>query len=143
MTVLAENVYENDDHYDYKIGIDVSYHNGAINWQKVKESGVDFVIIRAAYRGYGKEGKLNRDKCFEEYITGAHSAGLHVGVYIFSQAISEEEAKEEAEFILRIIKDHEIELPVVYDPESILDAVARTDDVMGISLREIRNYFAA
>ncbi len=124
-------LYENDQRYDYELGIDVSYHNGSINWQKVKNSGIDFVIIRAAYRGYGKEGNLNKDKYFDEYIKGAQAAGLDVGVYLFSQAISEEEALEEAEFVIDIIKDYELELPVVYDPESILDAVARTDGVTG------------
>lgn len=123
--------YSGDSRYESRLGIDVSYHNGSIDWNKVKADGYDFVIIRAAYRGYGKSGSLNKDKKFDDYIKGAHDAGLEVGVYIFSQAINEDEALEEAQFVLNCIEGYDLELPVVYDPESILDDVARTDDVSG------------
>lgn len=73
-------------------GIDVSYYNGNVNWEEVKAAGIDFVIIRCGYRGYGAEGNIAQDVKFESNIQGALAAGLNVGVYMFSQAITEEEA---------------------------------------------------
>ena len=120
-----------DEGYDCKLGIDVSHHQGNIDWESVKAQGYDFAILRIGYRGYGKEGTLNRDQTFEENYENARAAGLSVGVYFFAQAVSEEEAAEEAEFVLGILNGRDLELPVVYDPESILDDEARTDDVSG------------
>ncbi|WP_242839210.1 glycoside hydrolase family 25 protein [Pseudobutyrivibrio sp. MD2005] len=116
---------------DYMLGVDVSHHQGDIDWNKVKEAGFDFAILRIGYRGYGQTGSLNADKMFETYYTQAREAGLQVGVYFFAQAINEDEAKEEAEFVLNILDGRELDLPVVYDPESILDDEARTDNVTG------------
>ena len=116
---------------DYILGVDVSHHQGNIDWEKVKAAGCDFVILRIGYRGYGTTGSLNADKMFETYYTGAKDAGLMIGAYFFAQAINEEEAKEEAQFVLDILNGLQLDLPVVYDPESILDDVARTDDVTG------------
>lgn len=115
--------------FDNRLGVDVSYHNGMIDWEKVKGQGVDFAIIRLGYRGYGEAGTLYLDKQFESNIRNAQNAGLDVGVYFFAQAVNEKEAEEEADFVLKHLGDYEIQLPVVYDPESILDAEARTDDV--------------
>ncbi|MCR5201469.1 MAG: glycoside hydrolase family 25 protein [Lachnospiraceae bacterium] len=120
-----------DDKYKSRLGIDVSHHQGNINWTKVKNAGYKFAFIRIGYRGYGKDGTVNIDSMFEKNIKGAHEAGLDVGVYFFSQAINEKEAKEEAEFIIKIIKNYEIELPVVFDPEEITTDEARTDNVTG------------
>lgn len=114
----------------YRLGIDVSSHDKDVDWMKVKESGVEFVILRCGYRGY-QSGKLNLDKKFHENIKGALEQGLKVGVYIFSQAINEEEALEEAEFVLEQVKDYKIELPLVFDPENIPWEEARTDEVKG------------
>lgn len=97
-------------------GIDVSYYQGNIDWKKVKADGIDFAIIRVGYRGSG-EGKLNEDSCFKQNIEGALDAGVKVGVYIFSQAITKKEAREEANYILDRIKDYDITLPVVLDYE--------------------------
>lgn len=120
-----------DDSYTSRLGIDVSRHQGKINWEKVKAQGVEFAFIRIGYRGYGKEGSVNLDQRFYENIKGAQAVGIDVGVYFFAQAINEEEALEEAKFVLDSLKGYELQLPVVYDPESILDAVARTDDISG------------
>ena len=81
------------------VGIDVSSHQGEIDWTKVKESGVEFAIIRAAYRGY-TNGGLSVDDRFLENLEGAKNAGLQVGVYLFSQAITEEEVQEEIDLLL-------------------------------------------
>ena len=128
--------YYEDDEYYTRQGIDVSNKQGNINWDKVKASGIDFVIIREGYRGYGKAGNLLVDKKFKDNIEGAQKAGLDVGVYIFAQAINTEEAAEEAELVLTNLEGYELQLPVVYDPESILDAPARTDDVSGEQFTE-------
>ncbi len=120
-----------DESYTSRIGIDVSRYQGRINWAKVKEQGIEFVFIRIGYRGYGKAGNINLDQRFYENIEGAQAAGIDVGVYFFSQAINEDDPLEEAAFVAESLKGYELQLPVVYDPESILDDVARTDDVSG------------
>ncbi len=120
-----------DDEYTSVFGIDVSKHQGSIDWKSVKEAGAEFVILRIGYRGYGPEGSLQVDERFKSNIEGAKSEGLDVGVYFFAQAVNEEEAREEAEFVLKNLSGYDLELPIVYDPESILDAEARTDNVTG------------
>ena len=102
-----------------KIGIDVSKYQGDIDWNKVKEDGIEFVIIRLGFRGYGQEGSLNLDARFKEYVEGATNAGIMVGVYFFSQAITTEEAVEEAEYVLDNIKEYNVTGPVVFDTEEI------------------------
>lgn len=98
-------------------GIDVSYHNGNLDWSVIKSAGVDFAILRAAYRGYGDEGTLVRDSKFAEYIRGAQSYGIPVGAYIYSQAITTAEAVQEANYILNIVKNYSLDLPIVFDYE--------------------------
>lgn len=117
--------------YYSRFGIDVSEHQGRIDWTKVKNSGVEFAFLRIGYRGYGKAGNLVADKTFENNYWGAKNAGIDVGIYFFAQAVNEEEAAEEAEFVLSLLGDKAIDLSIVYDPESILGANARTDGVSG------------
>ena len=105
-------------------GIDVSSWQGEIDWQQVKESGVEFVMIRAGWRGT-EQGVLSADKNAQKNYEGAKAAGLDVGCYFFSQAISPEEAVEEAEFLLEQIEHWELDMPVAYDWEYI-SADART-----------------
>ena len=100
------------------IGIDVAYTQKDIDWKKVKEAGVEFAIIRCAFRGYGSEGKLVEDKYFEKNIKGATAQGLNVGVYFYTQALDEKEAKEEADYTLKLIKPYNINGPVVIDVEN-------------------------
>lgn len=106
-------------------GIDVSAHQGKIDWAAVAACGVEFAMIRVGYRGY-TEGATSLDELFYENVAGARANGIDVGVYFFSQAINREEAEEEAEIVLRAIDGLEITYPVVYDWESII-AEARTD----------------
>ena len=120
-----------DDTYISDFGIDVSHHQGRIDWERAAADGVTFAFLRIGYRGYGQEGNLRPDTEFERNITGAQAAGIDVGVYLFSQAINEEEAAEEAQFVIERLQGHSLQLPVIYDPEHILDAPARTDDVPG------------
>lgn len=123
-------MFYNDENFSVRQGIDISRHDKKVNWQKVKKNGFDFVILRAAWRGY-ESGILHEDENFRKNIQGAISAGFDVGVYVFSQAINEKEAAEEADFVLDLIKDYKITLPVVFDPENIGWEEARTDNVSG------------
>ena len=118
-----------------KIGVDVSSKQGEIHWSDVKSAGVDFGIVRVGYRG-SNTGELIRDPNFERNWKEMKAAGMPGGISFFSQAINEEEAVEEAEFCLQQLESvgltpDNMEMPVVYDPESILDAEARTDNVTG------------
>lgn len=100
------------------LGIDVSSFQKDVDWEKVKESGAEFAIIRCGFRGYGSEGKLVEDTFFEKNIKGAQAAGLPVGVYFYTQALNSEEAIEEANFCMELIKPYNITGPVVLDVES-------------------------
>lgn len=114
-----------DDGYTAELGIDVSDHNGTIDWSAVKDMGVQFAFIRAGYRGY-TEGGIHEDAQFKTNILAARKAEIPVGAYFFSQAINEEEALEEALFVLDLVEDYGLQLPIVYDPETIADDSART-----------------
>lgn len=107
------------------LGIDVSQHQGQIDWQAVKDAGIQFVIIRVGGRGYGAAGVLYTDDLAQSYYEGAKAAGLQVGAYFFSQAISVEEALEEAQLTLQQIETWEMDFPVVYDWER-QEGTART-----------------
>ena len=116
--------------YRTRHGIDVSEFNEEIDWEKVKEDGIEFVIIRLGFRGYG-EGDMYEDKYFAANLAGAQAAGLDVGVYFFAQAVSEEEAEEEARYVLDMLDGTELQMPIVYDVEPIRTDDARTDEVTG------------
>ena len=98
-------------------GADFSKHQGTIDWASVKQSGVEFVILRAAVRGYGSSGNLVTDSQIAANIKGALSQNIDVGIYVFSQAVTTEEAVEEAERALDIIKGYDIKLPIYFDSE--------------------------
>lgn len=119
-----------------KEGIDVSFYQGEIEWQAVAADGVEFAMIRLGYRGY-TEGTLQFDSRFAENIRGAAEAGLEVGVYFFSQAITPEEAEEEADFVLKALEGYEITYPVAFDWEPITPGKdARTDGLDGETLTQ-------
>lgn len=111
--------------YDVLRGVDVSEHQLDIDWKQVAASGVDYAYIRVGWRGY-TEGGLFEDVYFERNIQGALDAGLHVGVYMFSQAVTVQEAIEEADFVLERIGKYNVTLPVVFDWEKIEAAEARS-----------------
>ncbi len=121
-----------------KMGIDVSEFQGEdIDWKQVKKSGIEFVFVRLGYRAYGEEGELVLDAMYDQNVKGALDAGLEVGVYFFSQAVSKKEAAEEAKFVLKHVKPYEITGPVVYDTEEIKWDTARTD---GNTRQEFTDY---
>lgn len=100
-----------------KFGIDISRHNGKIDWNTVKSSGVDYVIIRCGYRG-SSSGALITDQNFQSNIKGATAAGLKVGIYVFSQAINEVEAVKEASLAVSLAKGYKLTYPIFIDTES-------------------------
>ena len=99
------------------LGIDVSKWNGTIDWNAVKNSGINYVIIRCGYRG-SSQGTLIEDPKFTTNIKGATAAGLKVGVYFFTQAVDEREAVEEASMVIGQIKNYKISYPVFLDVEA-------------------------
>ena len=109
------------------LGVDVSYWQGIIDWQQVRQAGVEFTILRLGWRG-SEQGILAEDDYVYTNYTGAKDAGLLVGGYFFSQAITPEEAIEEARYVLDIIDGWEVDMPIVFDWEYI-DQTARTADV--------------
>ncbi len=100
-----------------KAGIDVSSHQKEVDWESVKEAGIEFAIIRVAYRGYGSAGNLELDDYFEKNVKGATKVGIPFGVYIYSAAVNEAEAIEEANLVLSAIKGYKFDYPVIYDVE--------------------------
>ncbi len=121
-------------------GIDVSYHQGDIDWEAVKADGVDFAMLRVGYRGY-ETGNINVDEKFHEYAQGALDAGLDIGVYFYSQAVSADEAIKEAEFVLAEISGYEIMYPVVFDWEIVGEMSARTNSVTYETLNQCATAF--
>lgn len=109
-------------------GIDVSEHQTSIDWQQVRDAGIEFVMVRVGYRTYGG-GNITLDANFRENIEGASAAGLKVGVYFFSQAANTDEAIEEADAVIDAIEPYDITYPVVFDWELIYGDSARTDTV--------------
>lgn len=112
------------------LGVDVSSHQGDIDWQAVADSGIDFAIIRAGFRGYG-DGSTNVDECFQTNLDGAIAAGLDVGIYFFSQALTEEEAVAEAAQVIALVSDYELSYPIYFDWEPIDEDSARTATISG------------
>lgn len=115
------NYYFND--YGAKaslVGIDVSRHNGTINWNKVKNDGIDYAIIRVGFRGYGTSSPhkpVMIDDKVEQNLAGAKAAGIPVGLYFYSQAINVDEAMEEAGACIQYAKKYNIKLPIYFDTE--------------------------
>lgn len=111
-----------------KVGVDISSSQGSVDWKKVKAAGIDFAIIRIGYRSYGETSQLFLDENFAANMDGAKNAGLELGVYFFSQAITVEEAKEEAEFVRNQLGKYDIALPVMYHPGVTNAEESRTKD---------------
>lgn len=106
-------------------GIDVSKFQGKIDWQKVAQDGVTFAFIRVGYRGYGEKGVLMEDPTARDNLQGANAAGIKTGVYFYTQAITEAEAREEVDMILEIVRPYQIDCPIVIDVERVSSSDAR------------------
>lgn len=118
-------------------GIDLSEYQGDIDFEAVKNSGVDYVMLRLGGRYYSDEGLLFVDTQFETYFDEAKKAGLDVGVYFFSQATSVGEAEDEAKFIIRKLDGKKLDYPIAFDWETIEGDSARTDYVTETELTDM------
>lgn len=129
---------------DSALGITVTKKLGVIDWQQVKSSGVDFAMIRVGFRGYGR-GEIEIDDMFEENIKGATEAGLDVGVYFYSQAVTTTEAEEEAGVVLEKIKSYQVKYPVAIYWEFVTnpnkDTVPRTQNCTPSEITDIIGAF--
>lgn len=112
-------------------GIDLSEYQGSVDFEALKQSGIDYVMLRIGGRYYSEKGEMYTDSLFDEYYKGAKAAGLEVGAYFFSQAINIEEAQSEAEYIINALSGYDLDYPVAFDWETIEDDKARTDVVTG------------
>lgn len=124
---------------DSRLGIDVSSHQKIVDWTQVAEAGVEFAMIRLGYRGYSS-GIMKVDEYARDNLAGAGDAGLDLGVYFFSQAITPEEAKQEANFVLAVLEETELQLPVVFDWEYV-SADARTGNMDPVTLTNCAQIF--
>lgn len=121
-------------------GVDVSSHQGKIDWNKVANDGVKFAFIRVLYRGYGN-GKLNVDKYAKANLAGAKAAGIDVGVYIFTQAISKAEVDAEIAEAIKVLGGTSLDMPFVVDVERVSSSGARMDRLSVDERTEIVNYY--
>ena len=112
-----------------RLGVDVSEYQGIIDWETVATQNVRFAMVRMGARAWGSQGQILTDSRWEENLSGAKAAGLQVGVYFFSQAISVAEAEEEARFVLEKLDGQALDLPIVFDWEFAPAEDARTADV--------------
>ena len=115
------------------LGIDVSQFQYTIDWNAVKADGIKFAIIRLGYRGYGSEGTLCTDPYFESNIRNAKAAGIKVGVYFFTQAISTSEARAEARYVMNVLNGAYLDMPIYYDIEAYPASYGARMDYAGLS----------
>lgn len=123
-----DNLFEDVSYFEgetYK-GIDVSKFQGEIDWEQVKEAGIDYAIIRVGIRGY-TEGLIVEDECFKQNIEGALAADIPVGVYFFTAAVNAQEAEEEAQFVIDMLQGYEVDYPVYLDIEDVNSKNCRTN----------------
>ena len=126
---------------DSYAGVDVSAFQGDIDWTKVKASGIDFAIIRLGYRGYGKAGRMVEDEYAQDNLKEATEVGLPIGAYFFSQALTIEEVDQEIEFMLEILGDYKLDLPIILDWEIPGVENPRTKNMDAITLTELQRYY--
>lgn len=142
-------VFENDRFAYYEdnelrslTGIDVSTHQGTIDWNAVAADGIDFAMVRIGNRG-ATEGAIYLDEQYEANVRGASGAGIDVGVYFFSQAVSAEEAEEEADFVIAMLGATELDYPVVYDHEPVPGVEGRANNLSRTQMTDNARAFCA
>lgn len=122
------------------VGADISKYQDYVDFVKLKKAGVDFVMLRVGARGYGS-GQLVLDDYFMDNIRRANDAGLHVGLYFFSQAVSADEAVEEANMVLEHIGDYKVSYPIAFDMEYVDNDTARIDNLSKSEKTDIAKAF--
>ena len=120
-------------------GVDVSAFQRDIDWQKVKDSGIRFAMLRLGYRGY-ESGKLVEDEYVQQNLEQTKAVGMPIGAYFFSQALTIKEVDEEIDFMLKVLGDYELHMPIVLDWE-IPTATARTAQMDARTLTALQEYF--
>ena len=120
-------------------GVDVSAFQGNIDWQKVKDSGIRFAMLRLGYRGY-ESGKLVEDEYIQQNLKNTKEVGMPIGAYFFSQALTIQEVDEEIDFMLKVLGDYELHMPIVLDWEIPTDT-ARTARMDARTLTALQEYF--
>lgn len=120
--------YYEDGNLVSQTAVDVSDLQGKIDWERVSEDGIDFAMIRLGRRGY-TEGNIYLDDYYYENVSGVQSEGMPFGVYFFSQAITEDEAIEEANFVIKHLSGSGISYPVVFDHEPVESADGRANNL--------------
>ncbi len=120
--------YQKDGEVLTKKGVDVSKYQGEIDWEAVKNDGVDYAIIRVGIRGYS-EGGILEDEFFRQNIEGAIANDIPVGVYFFTQALNEAEALEEADFVIEMLQGYQLTYPVYLDIEDVKKENCRTNSL--------------
>lgn len=111
-----------------KVGIDVSDYDHEIDWAQVAADGIEFAFVRVGYRGYTQGGIMEDGQCMAN-LQGARANGLPLGAYFFSSAINENEAREEAQFVLDKLAGMPLEYPIVYDQEQVPDESGRANNL--------------
>ena len=121
--------YSGDENYIARRGIDVSEFQGDVDWTAVKSDGIEFVILRLGFRGWGEAGTIKTDSKFHENIQEAQANGLDVGVYFFSQAINITEAIYEADYCIHELNGYTLQMPIFFDWEHVANEEARTNNI--------------
>jgi GH25 family lysozyme M1 (1,4-beta-N-acetylmuramidase) len=121
------------------LGIDVSHHQKEIDWERVAADGIDFAMIRVGYRG-SEQGTLQEDTFFRDNITSAAAVGISVGAYFFSQATSEAEAVQEADYVINALSSAAVTMPVAFDIEEVEGTLSRTD---GLTSEQVTSFARA
>lgn len=122
-------------------GIDVSKYNGTVSWNRVKQDGVEFALLRVGARGYST-GNIVLDENFADNLKSCSQNGIDVGVYFFSQAINTYEAIEEANYCVAALGGKKIRYPVIFDSEKIMNDSYRTENLTSTELTNIFKAFA-
>ncbi len=117
-------------------GIDLSVYQGNVDFSKVKDDGIEYAIIRCGYRGYGT-GAIAADSNWSKYAKDAKANGIKIGAYFFTQAISVDEAVEEANFVINAIKPYDVTYPVVIDVEDVDNKTSRQENLSPKELTDI------
>lgn len=117
-------------------GIDVSKYQGTIDWSKVKNSGVEYAIIRCGYRGY-ESGIITQDSNFDNYARNALAKDINIGAYFYTQALTKEEAEEEADFVINCLKPYNVTYPICLDVEDASGSGARQETLTNEQLTDV------
>lgn len=122
------------------IGVDISRYQGEVDFYQLKDAGIDFVMLRVGARGYSS-GEIMMDETFADNIQKASEAGLDIGVYFYSQAVTQEEAVEEANMVIESLGEYKLQYPVAFDMEYVENDTARVEALSRVDKTNITKAF--